>query len=113
LATQAKRDYHEVLGVVRTASATEIKDWFDKRAAELKMAGKPGNIEDVEKIREIVTAYRVLCDDKKRTRYDQTGQGSLGAEENQLARPGRDKLDDLIEWIEDRREEQTSSFTDF
>jgi DnaJ-class molecular chaperone len=99
--------------VNRTATPTEIKDSFDRLAAELKMAGKPGNIEDVEKVREIVTAYRVLSDDKKRARYDQTGQGHIGAEDNQLAGPGRDKLDDLIEWIEERHHEQTSSFTDF
>lgn len=111
--TDATRDYYGILGVPRTATQQEITGAFEKLTAELKAAGRPQNIEEVERIREIVTAYRVLSDNRKRERYDQTGQALIGAEENKLAGPGRDKLDELLDWIENRREEQTSPFIDF
>jgi molecular chaperone DnaJ len=57
----AKRDYYEILGVTRPATSQDISDAFEKLAAELKTAGKPSNIQDVERIREVVTAYRVPC----------------------------------------------------
>jgi DnaJ-class molecular chaperone len=48
--------------VTRTATEQEIRRAFQKLAAEFHAAGKPRNIDDVEKIRAIATAYRVLSD---------------------------------------------------
>ena len=73
MATQAKRDYYEVLGVNRSAGEQEIKSAFAKKAAEFQAAGKPKNIDDVEEIRALATAYRVLSDSEKRRVYDRSG----------------------------------------
>lgn len=110
MTTQAKRDYYEILGVARTAKTYEIKSAFEKLAAEIKTAGKPANIDDVEKIRSITTAYRVLSDTDKRRRYDESGQAFIGDEKNRMAGPGQDKLDELLQWLEDRRESSSSDY---
>jgi molecular chaperone DnaJ len=73
LATEAKRDYYEVLGIDRSASEQEIKQAFAKLAAEFHAANKPRNIDDVEEIRTLATAYRVLSDAEKRRLYDRSG----------------------------------------
>jgi DnaJ-class molecular chaperone len=73
LATQAKRDYHEVLGVARDAAAPEVQAAFQRLASAFHAAGRPKNIGDVEEIRNYVRAYRVLSDAKKRGFYDRTG----------------------------------------
>jgi molecular chaperone DnaJ len=57
LATQAKRDYYEIIGVSRTASDQEIRSAFEKWAFEFHARGKPKNIDEVEEIRGLVTAY--------------------------------------------------------
>ncbi len=73
MATQAKRDYYEILSVTRTATEQEIKSAFQKLAAEFHTAGKPRNIDEVEYFRGIATAFRVLSDAKKRKQYDHLG----------------------------------------
>jgi molecular chaperone DnaJ len=77
LATQAKRDYYEMLGVARTASEQEIKSTFDGMVAGFHASGKPKTIDDVEWLRRVVTAYKVLGDSERRQRYDQTGDDSI------------------------------------
>ena len=73
MATQAKRDYYEILGIGRTAGKLEIKCAFQKLTSAFQAAGKPRNIDDVEEIRGIATAYRVLSDVEKREQYDRLG----------------------------------------
>jgi DnaJ-class molecular chaperone len=75
LASEAKRDYYEVLGVARMATEQEIKSAFERLAAEFRCSGKPRNIDDVEQIRAWATAYRTLSDGKKRRYYDRLGCG--------------------------------------
>jgi DnaJ-class molecular chaperone len=77
---QAQPDYYGTLGVPRTATEQEIKDAFQKLAAEFHAAGKPTNADEVEAIRKIVTAYRVLADPVKRQEYDRYGR-SLPSQE--------------------------------
>jgi DnaJ-class molecular chaperone len=72
LATQAKRDYYEILSVSRTATEQEIKVAFQKMVAEFHAAGKPKNIDDVEWLRTVTRAYRVLSDTELRIHYDRT-----------------------------------------
>jgi molecular chaperone DnaJ len=79
LATQAKRDYYEILSVSRTATEQEIKGAFLKLAAEYQARGKPANIEAVEGFRQVARAYRILGDPEQRRRYDQFGENGVTA----------------------------------
>ncbi len=70
----SKRDYYEVLGIGKDASADEIKKAFRKAAIE----HHPDKGGDEAKFKEINEAYEVLKDDKKRQRYDQFGHAGVG-----------------------------------
>lgn len=71
----SKRDYYEVLGVSKNASADEIKKAF-RKAAVLHHPDKEGG--DEAKFKEINEAYEVLKDQQKRQRYDQFGHAGVG-----------------------------------
>jgi molecular chaperone DnaJ len=70
-----KRDYYEVLGVSKNASADEIKKAF-RKAAVKHHPDKEGG--DEAKFKEINEAYEVLKDQQKRQRYDQFGHAGVG-----------------------------------
>lgn len=72
----AKRDYYEVLGVGKDASADEIKKAF-RREAVKHHPDKEGG--DETKFKEINEAYEVLKDPSKRQRYDQFGHAGVGS----------------------------------
>ena len=68
-----KRDYYEVLGVNKGASAEEIKKAYRKAAMKYHPDRNPGDQEAEAKFKECGEAYEVLSDDSKRQRYDQFG----------------------------------------
>lgn len=70
-----KRDYYEVLGVGKNASADEIKKAF-RRLAVQHHPDKEGG--DEAKFKEVNEAYEVLKDPSKRQRYDQFGHAGVG-----------------------------------
>jgi molecular chaperone DnaJ len=70
----SKRDYYEVLGVSKDASADEIKKAFRRAAIE----HHPDKGGDETKFKEINEAYEVLKDSSKRQRYDQFGHAGVG-----------------------------------
>ena len=68
-----KRDYYEVLGVQKSATAEEIKKAYRKAAMKYHPDRNPGDKEAEAKFKEVGEAYEVLSDDAKRQRYDQFG----------------------------------------
>ena len=68
-----KRDYYEVLGVAKTASADEIKSAYRKLAMKYHPDRNPGDETAKAKFQEASEAYEVLSNPEKRERYDQYG----------------------------------------
>ncbi len=77
MATQAKRDYYEILGVARAASEQEIKSSYRKLAMQHHPDRNPGDHTAEEKFKECTEAYSVLSDGEKRQRYDQFGHAGV------------------------------------
>ena len=73
-----KRDYYDVLGVKKGASADEIKKAFRKLAMKYHPDRNPGDKEAEAKFKEVNEAYEVLKDSDKRRRYDQFGHAGVG-----------------------------------
>ena len=69
----AKRDYYEVLGVSKGASADEIKKAYRKLAIVNHPDKNPGDKAAEDRFKEATEAYEVLSDEKKRSTYDQFG----------------------------------------
>ncbi|MHC4413144.1 MAG: molecular chaperone DnaJ [Planctomycetota bacterium] len=73
----AKRDYYEVLGVGKGASADEIKRAYRRMAMKYHPDKNPNDKEAEAKFKECAEAYEVLSDAEKRRRYDQFGHDGL------------------------------------
>ena len=73
----AKRDYYEVLGVDKNASADDIKKAYRKMAIKYHPDKNPGDKEAEEKFKEAAEAYSVLSDADKKARYDQFGHAGV------------------------------------
>ena len=92
-----KRDYYEVLGVPRGASAGEIKRSFRRLARELHPDVNPNKAEAEEQFKELGEAYQVLSDPEKRARYDHYGHEAPGGFDVDVGDFGLGPLDDLFE----------------
>lgn len=73
----AKRDYYEVLGIEKGASADEIKKAYRKTALKYHPDRNPDDKEAEEKFKEAAEAYDVLSNPDKRARYDQFGHAGM------------------------------------
>ena len=75
----SKRDFYEVLGVGKNATAEEIKSAYRKKAIQYHPDKNPGNKDAEDKFKEAAEAYDVLSNQDKRERYDRFGHAGVGS----------------------------------
>ena len=73
----AKRDYYEVLGVIKSASSEEIKKAYRKLALKYHPDKNKGDKASENKFKEASEAYHVLSNKERRTNYDQFGHAAF------------------------------------
>ncbi len=73
-----KRDYYEILGVSKSATAEEIKKAYRKTAIQFHPDKNQGDKAAEEKFKEAAEAYEVLSDENKRAQYDRFGHSRQG-----------------------------------
>jgi molecular chaperone DnaJ len=73
----AKRDYYDVLGVKKGASAEEIKKAYRQKAKELHPDRNQDNPEAEAQFKEANEAYEVLKDETKKAAYDRFGHAAF------------------------------------
>ncbi|PID93018.1 MAG: molecular chaperone DnaJ [Bacteroidetes bacterium] len=73
----AKKDFYEILGVARNASAEEIKKAYRKLAIKYHPDKNPGDKEAEEKFKEAAEAYEILSNEEKRSKYDRFGHSAF------------------------------------
>ena len=74
----SKRDYYEVLGVSKNATAEEIKKAYRQKAIQFHPDKNPGDKASEEKFKEAAEAYEILSSPEKKQRYDQFGHAGMG-----------------------------------
>lgn len=73
----AKKDYYEILGISRDASASEIKKAYRKMAIKYHPDKNPDDKQAEEMFKTAADAYEVLSDPNKKARYDQYGHAAF------------------------------------
>ena len=72
-----KRDFYEILGVSKSASADEIKKAYRKVAMQFHPDRNPGDKAAEEKFKEAAEAYEILSDETKKAQYDRYGHAAF------------------------------------
>src|SRR5215468_11817131 len=72
-----KRDFYEILGLAKDASAEDIRKAYRQAALKNHPDRNPGDAEAEGRFKEATEAYQVLSDDDKRARYDRFGHAGL------------------------------------
>jgi molecular chaperone DnaJ len=74
----SKRDFYEILGVSKSASADEIKKAYRKVAMQFHPDRNPGDKSAEDKFKEAAEAYEILSDADKKAKYDRYGHAAFG-----------------------------------
>ena len=72
-----KEDYYELLGVSKSASASEIKKAYRKKALQYHPDKNPGDANAEQQFKKAAEAYEILSDQQKRQQYDQFGHAAF------------------------------------
>jgi molecular chaperone DnaJ len=91
----AKRDYYEILGVSKSASADEIKKSYRKVAMQFHPDRNPGDKSAEEKFKEAAEAYEILSDQDRRAQYDRYGHAGVSGN-GRGAHPGNMNMEDIF-----------------
>ncbi len=83
-----KRDYYEILEVIKTSTGEEIKKSYRKLAVKFHPDKNPGDHTAEEKFKELGEAYDILSDDQKRAAYDRYGHAAFAQGGGAAARGG-------------------------
>lgn len=89
----SKRDYYEILGVSKTASADEIKKSYRKVAMQYHPDRNPGDKAAEERFKEAAEAYEILSDADKRAQYDRYGHAGVSSA---AGRGGAQNMEDIF-----------------
>src|SRR6201992_1156129 len=92
----SKRDYYEILGIAKGASADEIKKAYRKVAMQFHPDRNPGDKAAEEKFKEAAEAYEVLSDADKKAQYDRYGQAGLSGNGRGYSGGGNMNMDDIF-----------------
>ena len=92
----AKRDFYQILGVAKSATADEIKKAYRKVAMQYHPDRNPGDKAAEEKFKEAAEAYEILSDADKRAQYDRYGHAGVGNGARGYGGSGNMNMDDIF-----------------
>lgn len=95
------RDYYEVIGVAKSATADEIKKAYRKAALQYHPDRNPGDAAAEEKFKEAAQAYEILSDPAKRQRYDQFGHAGVRGGAGAAGGAGFQDINDIFSAFSD------------
>ena len=72
-----KEDYYDILGVNKSASESEIKKAYRKKAIQFHPDKNPGNSAAEESFKKAAEAYEILGNQEKKSKYDQFGHSAF------------------------------------
>ena len=97
----AERDFYEILGVDRTATADVLKKAYRKKALQFHPDRNPGDAEAESSFKEAAEAYEVLSNPETRARYDRFGRAGLGGPAGTGAPGGFTDISDIFSAFSD------------
>ncbi len=92
----SKRDFYEILGVNKSATADEIKKAYRKVAMQHHPDRNPGDKASEEKFKEAAEAYEILSDPDKKAQYDRYGHAGVSGNGRGFGGGGGMNMDDIF-----------------